>query len=206
MNLTHRKWLSWSFIAISALFITGAVFGASTNAFAKVGPSMEDADEALTPGSSRPWIKWFNLDVKASTRLVIPANATEAERQTILRERLDDKAVAIKFKWRGSRSAVGYQVQKSVRKAGFLSEPLSTEATSTQWGAWSDVQSNNSRKNGTVTDTYSFDTWGKGLRWRIRVKDADDRWSQWGYVYVTYGFKWMGSENHGVIASYLFVN
>ena len=124
--LSHRKRLSWLLVAISALFITGAVFGASMNAFAKVGPSVGDVDSERMPETSRPWFTWFDIDLKAATPLNIPANATEAQRQAILRERLDIKDTKIKLRWRGSRNAVGYEVQRSERDMD-LSEPLSTD-------------------------------------------------------------------------------
>ena len=189
--LSHRKRLSWLLVAISALFITGAVFGASMNAFAKVGPSVGDVDSERMPETSRPWFTWFDIDLKAATPLNIPANATEAQRQGILRERLDEKATKIKLKWRGSRNAVGYEVQRTERIMD-LSEPLSTDPESMQWGDWVEVKSSNSQKNGKVRHTYNFDETGKSLGWH--------------YAYVTYGYQWHGTDAHAIVTSSLFVN
>ena len=170
------------------------------NAFAKVGPSVDDADAEQTPETSRPWFTSFDIDLKASTPLNIPANATEDERQAILRGRLDAKETKIKLKWRGSRNAVGYQVQESERDMD-LSEPLSTDPASMQWAPWSEVKSSDSRKIGTVKKTYSFDTYGKSLRWRLRLTGSSGKWSRWHYAYVTYGFTWVGSDNFAAIVS-----
>ena len=173
------------------------------NAFAKVGPSVDDA--AQTPETSRPWFTAFDIDLKAATPLNIPANATEAQRQAILRERLDNKATKIKLKWRGSRNAVGYEVQRSERDME-LSEPLDTDPASMQWGPWAEVKSSDSQKNGKLRETYSFDETGKSLRWRLRLKGSNGKWSRWHYAYVTYGYKLYGTDSHAAVTSYLFVN
>ena len=99
---------------------------------------------------------------------------------------MDNKKVDISFKWRASRKATGYQIDRRER-IGDLSGSISFESEWTGWKA--NRQESDTARSTTINYTYSFDEVGKMVEWRVRVKDANGNWSRWYNIGVSWGIK-----------------
>ena len=112
------------------------------------------------------------LNAEAGQRLRVTAvdmNITPAADAT-----LDNKKVDMTLTWRASRNATGYKID-SRERIGDLSGPI---AIDTEWTGWkANRQESDSASSATINYTYSFDQAGKYIEWRIRVKDANGKWS-----------------------------
>ena len=121
---------------------------------------------------------------------------------------LDNKKVDITLTWSASRNATGYQIDRRHRIDG-LSGPI---AIDTQWTGWkADRKESDSASSATINYTYSFDQVGKYVEWRIRVKNANGKWSPRRCVVVSWGVRkdcpdhyqikreWFYPEDHPVL-------
>ena len=50
----------------------------------------------------------------------------------------------------------------------------------------------------TINYTYSFDQVGKMVEWRVRVKDANGKWSRWYNIGVSWGLKSKHSTHYEI--------
>ena len=100
---------------------------------------------------------------------------------------LDNKKVDITLTWSASRNATGYRIDRRER-IGDLSKPLG--AYNTEWTGWKQHRKeSDTTSSEPINYTYSFDEMGKYVQWRIRVKNANGKWSPERRVGVSWGLQ-----------------
>ena len=108
---------------------------------------------------------------------------------------MDNKKVDISFRWRASKNATGYQIDRRER-IGDLSGSISFESEWTGWKA--DRQESDTARSTTINYPYSFDQVGKMVEWRVRVKDANGNWSRRYNIGVSWGIKSKHSTHYEI--------
>ncbi len=114
---------------------------------------------------------------------------------------MDNKKVDISFRWRATKNATGYQIDRRER-IGDLSGSLSFESEWTGWKA--NRQESDTARSTTINYTYSFDQVGKMVEWRVRVKDANGKWSRWYNIGVSWGLKSKHSTHYVIKRAWFY--
>ena len=146
-------------------FVTAAALLAVIGALAVF---LAKPESALAGGSRLLHVRSVNLSVKPAT----DANVT-------------NKKVDIAFKWKASKNATGYVLERRERKGDF-SVPY-RDAKFTKW-VTIDESDETGKRATRVEETYSFNQVGKVVEWRIDLKDANG-FEAGSKVVVSWGVK-----------------
>ena len=146
-------------------FVTAAALLAVIGALAVF---LAKPESALAGGSRLLHVRSVNLSVKPAT------NAT-----------VDDKTVDIAFKWKASKNATGYLLERRER-IGDLLVPY-RDAKFTPW-VMVDQSDTTGKRATRVEETYSFNQVGKVVEWHIQLHDANG-FKAGNKVVVSWGVK-----------------
>ena len=146
-------------------FVTAAALLAVIGALAVF---LAKPESALAGGSRLLHVRSVNLSVKPATGATV-----------------DNKRVDIAFKWKASKNATGYVLERRERKGDF-SVPY-RDAKFTKW-VTIDESDETGKRATRVEETYSFDQVGKVVEWRIDLKDANG-FEAGSKVVVSWGVK-----------------